>query len=80
MKKINVHVKKKAPRRIEIDGDFIKLDALLKLSGLVMTGGHAKTVIQNGEVRVNGEICEARGKKIKAGDNVRFDGEIIEVV
>ncbi len=80
MKKIKVHIKEKERRQIKINGDFIKLDALLKLADAVMTGGHAKIVIQDGEVRVNGEICTARGKKIKHGDSVIFDGVIYEVV
>ena len=46
----------------------------MKLAGLVSTGGHAKTVIQNGEVKVNGEICLARGKKLVRGDRAEFDG------
>lgn len=48
---------------IEISTEFIRLDALLKLTGLVDTGGQAKFVIQNGEVSVNGETCTMRGKK-----------------
>lgn len=79
-KTVNVRVKKKERRQIKIDGEFIKLDALLKLSDLVMTGGHAKIVIQDGDVRVNSEICTARGKKIRKGDCVEFGGVIIEVV
>ena len=43
--------------KIEIDTEFIRLDALLKLGGAVETGGQAKFVIQNGEVLVNGEPC-----------------------
>ena len=46
----------------------------MKLAGIVSTGGHAKTVIQNGEVKVNGEICLMRGKKLKSGDTAEFDG------
>ena len=45
-----------------------------------MTGGKEKIVIQEGEVKVNGEICTARGKKIKVGDNVEFDNVIYEVI
>ena len=50
----------------------------MKFCGLVGTGGEAKIVIQNGEVKVNGEVCTMRGKKLRAGDKVEFDGtEII---
>lgn len=80
MKKIVAHVKKKEIKQIKIDSDFIRLDSLLKLCNAVMTGGHAKIVIQEGEVKVNGEICTARGKKIRVGDEVLFDNVIYEVV
>ena len=64
---------------IRIDTEFIKLDSLLKLSGIAMTGGQAKIIIQNGDVKVNGEICTQRGKKIRPGDKVSAFSEIIEV-
>mgnify|MGYP003293098415 FL=1 len=80
MKKISAHIKKKENREIKIDSDFIRLDSLLKLCNAVMTGGHAKIVIQENEVKVNGEICTARGKKIRSGDKVEFDGIIYEVI
>lgn len=80
MKKISVRVKPKEHREIKIDSDFIRLDSLLKLCNAVMTGGHAKIVIQEGEVKVNGEICTARGKKIRVGDEILFDSVIYEVV
>lgn len=80
MKKISVRVKPKEHREIKIDSDFIRLDSLLKLCNAVMTGGHAKIVIQEGEVKVNGEICTARGKKIHVGDEILFDSVIYEVV
>lgn len=61
-------------KKLSIKEDFIRLDSAMKLAGIVSTGGHAKTVIQNGEVRVNGEICLARGKKLKSGDKAEFNG------
>ena len=79
MKKITAHVAKKEHRQINIDSEFIRLDSLLKLANAVMTGGHAKIVIQESEVKLNGEICTARGKKIRAGDTVEFDRIIYEV-
>lgn len=57
-------------KKINISGEFIKLDSALKLAGIASTGGHAKLMIQNGEVKVNGEICTARGKKLHRGDSV----------
>lgn len=59
--------------KIEIKEDIIRLDSAMKLANLVVTGGHAKIVIQNGEVKVNGEICTQRGKKLHAGDKVEFE-------
>ena len=56
MKKITAHIAKKEHKQINIDSDFIRLDSLLKLCNAVMTGGHAKIVIQESEVKVNGEI------------------------
>lgn len=61
-------------KRLSIKEDFIRLDSAMKLAGIVSTGGHAKTVIQNGEVRVNGEICLMRGKKLKSGDTAEYNG------
>jgi len=64
---------------IEINTEFIKLDALLKFSGLCETGGDAKLCIADGFVKVNGEVCYARGKKIYPGDRVEFGGETLLV-
>lgn len=65
--------------KIKIETEYIKLQDLLKLCGLTGTGGEAKIVIQNGEVRVNGEVCTMRGKKLRSGDVVEFDGNRIAV-
>lgn len=64
---------------IKYSGDYIKLDAALKLSGIVFTGGQAKLLINEGKVSVNGEICTMRGKKLRDGDTVSYNGEIIKV-
>ena len=64
---------------IKITTEFIKLDSLLKLAGLVYTGGEAKTLIQQGNVTLNGAVCTERGKKIRSGDTVSFDGKEITV-
>ena len=60
--------------------DFIRLDNMLKMLGVFETGGQAKFAIQNGLVKVNGEICTMRGKKMRKGDNAEFDGNIFEVL
>lgn len=67
-------------KKIFIKEDFIRLDSALKLAGFVSTGGHAKMVIQNGEVKVNNEICTMRGKKLYKGFTAEFEdnGLIIE--
>ena len=62
-------------KKITITTEFIKLQDLLKFANLVETGGEAKERIQGGEVRVNGEVCTMRGKKIRPGDVVVFDGQ-----
>ena len=58
--------------------EFIRLDSLLKMGG--GTGGMAKVAIQGGKVKVNGEICTMRGKKMRKGDFAEFDGEKITVI
>lgn len=65
--------------RIVIHTEFIKLDALLKYAGLCETGGEAKAAVQEGLVSVNGAVCTMRGKKIRPGDRVCFDGAEIGV-
>ena len=67
-------------KKIEIKEDFIKLDSALKFAGLLPTGGIAKMVILDGEVKVNGEVCLQRGKKLRHGDKVEFEGQGFEIV
>lgn len=62
-------------KKIIIQTEYIKLQDLLKFANLVESGGEAKECIQNGEVTLNGEICTMRGKKIRPGDVVIFDGQ-----
>ncbi len=65
--------------KIRIKDDFIKLGQALKLAGLVESGVDAKFVIQDGLVKVNGQSCTQRGKKLVNGDIVEFDGNTFEV-
>lgn len=67
-------------REIQIQSEFIKLDALLKFANLVSSGGEAKIRISAGEVLVNGEPCLMRGKKLRPGDTVALDGETVKIV
>ncbi|HBI59903.1 MAG TPA: S4 domain-containing protein YaaA [Lachnospiraceae bacterium] len=65
---------------IEISDEFIKLGQLLKLAGMVSSGVEAKIVIQNGEVKVNGETDTRRGKKIYPQDVVEYKGQQVTVI
>ena len=58
-----------------ITTEFIKLQDLLKFANAVSTGGEAKIRVQEGEVKVNGEVCTMRGKKIRPGDVVEMVGQ-----
>ena len=64
---------------IHLREDFIKLGQALKLAGLVESGVDAKFVIQDGLVKVNGQIEARRGKKLIAGDMIEYDGQTIRV-
>lgn len=64
---------------IHLREDYIKLGQALKAAGLVESGVDAKLVIQDGEVRVNGQVETQRGKKLVAGDVVEFDGKTIKI-
>ena len=64
---------------IEITTEFIKLQDLLKFAALVSTCGAAKLAVESGEVSVNGEVCEMRGKKIRPGDIVTYQGRELTV-
>lgn len=58
---------------IPIKTEFIRLDSLLKLGGYAETGGQAKWIIQEGQIRVNGSVCTQRGKKLRPGDTAELD-------
>lgn len=63
-----------------IDSEFIKLDQFLKLVDVASTGGHAKFLIQEGLVKVNGEIETRRGKKLRSNDIVEVEGNKIKIL
>ncbi len=65
---------------IQIHTEFIKLQDLLKFAGAVETGGDAKLIIQEGRIRVNGEVCTMRGRKLRSGDRAVLDNELELVV
>ena len=63
-----------APVKVTIFTEFIKLQDALKFANAVESGGMGKTVIQEGRVTVNGEVCTMRGKKLYPGDKFGFMG------
>lgn len=67
-------------QKFKLETEYIKLDSLIKLLGLVSTGGQAKNIIQNGDVYVNDEVCLMRGKKIRVGDKIKIFSNTIEVI
>lgn len=67
-------------KAVEISDEYIKLGQLLKLAGLVSSGVEAKIVIQDGQVKVNGEVDTRRGKKIYPQDIVEYNGEQVTII
>ena len=68
------------PREVKIHTEFIKLEGLLKFEGGAETGGEAKAMIQSGLVKVNGEVCTQRGRKLRPGDEVALEGAVLKLV
>ena len=64
---------------MKIDGDHIKLDSFLKAVDAVSSGGEAKLLILDGQVRVNGEMELRRGRKLRMGDRVELAGKSYQV-
>ncbi len=73
VKKIKVRLIPPEEKTLAITTPFIKLDSAMKLADAVGSGGMAKIVIEDEQVRVNGEVCTQRGKKLYPGDRFRFD-------
>lgn len=65
---------------LSIKESFIRLDCALKFAGFVATGGQAKLVINEGKVKVNGEVCTQRGKKLHLGDTAEFEGKVLKIL
>ena len=66
--------------RIEFRTEYIKLKDLLKFSGEAESGGHAKRMIEDGEILLNGDRVILPGKKVKSGDIVTVGGREMQVV
>jgi ribosome-associated protein len=60
--------------------EFIELVKLLKITQIAQTGGHAKIIIENEEIVVNGEVELRKRKKLRVGDIVAFEGIRIVIV
>ena len=75
-----VQSERKKMQEITIRDEFIKLGQAMKLAGLVESGVDAKIVIQNGEVKVNGEVETRRGKKLHEGDIIFFENEEVKII
>lgn len=67
-------------REVKIRDEFIKLGQAMKLANLVDSGVDAKFIIQDGEVKVNGTVEVQRGKKIRPGDVISYNGEEVKIV
>jgi ribosome-associated protein len=65
---------------VYIEGEFIRLDSLLKFACIAQSGGEAKFFIQEGEATVNGVVCTQRGKKIRPGDTVCCHTNILKIM
>ena len=66
--------KKDDHQSLAIHTEFIKLQDALKYANIVYSGGEAKQMILDGAVTVNGEVCTMRGKQLRPGDKIQFEG------
>ena len=78
--KYKLKVAERQEEIIKINTEFIKLDSLLKFSGLAESGSFAKMMIEESNIKVNGERCTARGKKIRHGDIVSVKNIDLKVI
>ena len=77
---MKVVVKKKDNSvHVAITTEYIKLQDAMKFANIVMSGGEAKTLIQEEQVTVNGEVCTMRGKKLREGDTFGFEGMTFQI-
>jgi ribosome-associated protein len=65
---------------VKVNTKIIKLDSFLKWCGAVSLGSEAKIYVQDGQVKVNGEVETRRGKKLTYGDTVEFEGKIYKII
>lgn len=67
-------------KEIMIDTEYIKLDQFLKFVSIAGTGGHAKILITEGQVKVNDQVCTMRGKKLRKDDKIEVDGKTFKII
>ena len=79
MKQIKVRAVKLIEKELPISTDYIKLDSALKLADIAQTGGHAKILVEEGLIKVNGENCLMRGKKLRPGDTFEYEKFIFRI-
>jgi ribosome-associated protein len=65
--------------KFELKTEYIELIKLLKVMRLVETGGHAKLVVEDGEVLLNGETEYRKRAKLRVGDIVEYNGQTVEI-
>ncbi|RZK48644.1 MAG: RNA-binding S4 domain-containing protein [Pedobacter sp.] len=66
--------------QFKLEGEFIPLIALLKVTGLVASGGEAQVFVEDGLVKYNGQVDFRKRLKVKVGDKVEFMGKVVEVI
>lgn len=79
-KRITAKIAEKGKKELFISTDFIRLDAALKLADIAVTGGHAKIIISDGEIKIGGEKCLMRGKKLHKGESFEYQNTIYKIV
>ena len=70
----------KMKKEFKIDGEYIELIQLLKALGIAQTGGHAKFIVEDGEVIRNGEVELRKRAKLVPGDVIEVDGNVIRLI
>ncbi len=67
-------------QEFKIEGEYIELIQLLKATGLAQTGGHAKWMVDEGEIMLNNEVEIRKRAKLRSGDVVQFDSFTINLI
>lgn len=78
--RINYSIRGKMTNEFKIEGEYIELIQLLKATGIASTGGHAKFIVDEGEVLRNGEVELRKRAKLIKGDTIEIDGNTIQLV